>query len=130
MCYFGLFGIILMIIENELCFRNIDHAKTETSFFIRILISITTVMLIFLVIYYNRLTLIRYPLNSYLYSWKAELTVRKIFFILLEIFVCSIHPIPRYLPFLSVSFNTETDLILGLPSKFHISTIYLHYCFV
>lgn len=125
MCYFGLFGVILMIIENELCFRDIHHLKTTSSFLIKILISITTVILVYLVIYYNRLTLIHYPLNAYLHSWRLELTGRKIFFILLEIFICSIHPIPRHWPFLfektksslATTSDIEINLLLGLPSK-------------
>lgn len=122
MCYFGLFGIFLMIIENELCFRDIQHSKTLISFLIKTLISTTTVILVYLVIYYNRLTLIRYPMNNYLHSWRVELTGRKVFLILLEIVICSIHPMPRHLPILSktteipiTTSNVEIDLILGLP---------------
>jgi hypothetical protein len=80
----GLLGVILMIIENELTFRNINHKQTIVSFVIKIIISITTIILVGFVFYYNHL-------NNH---WRVGITQKKIFLIFLEAFICLIHPIP------------------------------------
>ena len=124
MCFLGVSGLILMIIENELIFQSIDHQQTWLSSLIKITISITTVILVMLVICYNRLDLEMYAVNNSLGHWRVGLTRNKIFMIILEIFICSIHPFPPY----QTSYHStlmhpiplshiERDVALGLPSK-------------
>ena len=128
MCLLALLGIIFMIIENELSFKNIHHQQLMISLFIKTMISITTIVLVMLVFYYNRLNLEMYALTNSLGSWRVGLTRKKMVVILLEIFVCSIHPFPRYQTSnhltpthpLGLSY-IETDVALGLPSTFRSS---------
>lgn len=125
MCFLALLGIILMIIENEINFEDINYQQTIISWSMKMIISITTIILVILVICYNRLNLEMYALNNSLGSWRVGLTNKKIILILLEILVCSIHPFPRYptpnqstSPHASDILHIETDVALGLPSNF------------
>jgi potassium intermediate/small conductance calcium-activated channel subfamily N len=132
MCFLGLLGIILMIIENEKTFTNINHKQTTLSFLLKAIISITTIILVCLIVYYNHLNLKLYAVNNSLDSWRVGLTTRKTFLILLEIVICLIHPIPRYFPVISnqkpnnsilnnsksVSY-IEIDVALSLPSEYN-----------
>lgn len=124
MCFLALSGLILMIFENELIFRSIDHRQTWLSSLIKTAISITTVILVMLVICYNRLDLEMYAVNNSLGHWRVGLTEKNIVMIVLEIFICSIHPFPSY----RTSYHStlmhpiplshiERDVALGLPSK-------------
>lgn len=124
MCFLGLSGLVLMMIENELTFRSIEHQQAWLSSLIKITISITTMILVILVIYYNRLDLEMYAVNNSLGNWRVGLTGKKIFMIALELFICSIHPFPPY----QTSYHStrmhpiplsyiERDVALGLPSE-------------
>ncbi len=126
MFFLGLTGVILMIIENEMTFRNIHHKQRILSLLIKTTISITTIILIVLVVYYNRLNLSLYAVNNSLDSWRVGLTSKKIFLILLEIFICLIHPFPfipntrpdqpTIIQTISLSY-IDLDVALGLPSE-------------
>lgn len=130
MCFIGIIGIILMILENELTFANIHHKQTKVSFFIKSKISITTIILVGLVFYYHRVSLSLYAVNNMLNSRCVGLTTRRVLLILLEAFICLIHPFPRYFTFIknikpiNLTSTTpvpltyiDTDVALGLPSK-------------
>jgi hypothetical protein len=130
MCFFGLLGVILMIIENEITFKH-DHDKdTYLSWFIRLIITITTVVLVILVFYYHHLDSCLYAANNCLDHWRVGLTSTKIFLMFFEAFICMIHPIPRYIPFISdfqrdnstisdsiSPSNTAIDVALGVSSE-------------
>jgi potassium intermediate/small conductance calcium-activated channel subfamily N protein 2 len=130
MCFLGLLGIILMIIENEMTFMNINHKQTTLSLLLKIIMSITTVILVCLIVYYNCLNLNLYAVNNTLDSWRVGLTRKKTFFILLEIVICLIHPIPRYFPLISTQTYSkslsyiEIDVALSLPSEYNF--LFLH----
>ncbi|CAF0995977.1 unnamed protein product [Adineta steineri] len=97
MCVLGISGVILMIIENEITFMNIKNndAYTCISERIKLIISITTMILVNLVFYYHRIDLDFYAVNNSLDHWRIGLTGTKIFLILFEVFICMIHPFPR-----------------------------------
>jgi hypothetical protein len=78
-----------------------------------------------------------YAFRNRLNDWRVELTYTKILWIVVELFICAIHPIPRAYPHINPerinSNSTESDLsssdsysesytavdvALGLPSKF------------
>jgi hypothetical protein len=140
MCFLGLFGIILMIIGNEITFRRIGNKDTNISWFIKLMITISTVFLVSLVIAYHHFNFKLYTAQNSLDSWHVGLTMKRIFLIICEIVICSIHPMPRYFPQnwlskhqemptnftlsdsiipSSVSpFYVSTDVALGLPSIF------------
>jgi hypothetical protein len=135
MSFLGLLGITLMIIENEITFRRIDNQDTKASWFIKLIITISTAILLVLIFYYHHLDMTLYAFRNFLYDWRIELTTRKIFSIIIEVVICIIHPVPRSYPHTdppridlnssssdpySMSY-TAIDVGLGLPSKFSLS---------
>jgi potassium intermediate/small conductance calcium-activated channel subfamily N protein 2 len=125
MCFLGLFGIALMIIDNEITFATDDDKDTVINWIIKLIISCSTVILIGLVLYYHKLDLKLYCIRNSVDDWRIGLTSKKIFFIIIEILVCAIHPVPRHfynsttispIDTLPISY-TSLDVALGLPSK-------------
>ncbi|CAM4771905.1 unnamed protein product [Rotaria magnacalcarata] len=96
MCIFGIFGIILMIIENELTFNRVDHKDTTSSLLIKATITFTTILLVCLVFYYHRINLSLHCVDNSIDDWRIALTRTKILSILFEAFICMIHPIPGH----------------------------------
>jgi potassium intermediate/small conductance calcium-activated channel subfamily N protein 3 len=122
-----------MIIENEITFINIYEKETIYSWFIKLTITITTIILVGFVFYYHHLDLNLYSVNNSLDNWRVGLTQTKIFLILFETIICVIHPIPRSFPrHWNLKFENPVisnsiplsyiaiDVALGLPSKFKI----------
>lgn len=117
-----------MIAANELTFNRENNLPTQASFIIRIFITITTVILLGFVLYYQRYSLEIYANNNSLSDIRVGLTFRRIFSILLELVVCAVHPLPTYYPktnppLLDPTVTTEYDLTympthiaLSLPS--------------
>ena len=99
MCFLGLTGILLMIIINELTFNNSDDERYILTWFIQLVLTITTIILVGLLVYYHyvRLTLLseRKPAGHLRFA----LTNSTLYLIVFEIFICSIHPFPRWVPF-------------------------------
>ena len=136
MCCLGLTGLVLMIVLNELTFTRIDHQKEILTWFIQWIISLTTLILLSLVIYYHYLKLTFLSVHRAVHHWRFGLTTTKLNIILVELIVCAIHPFPRSFPFhwsepsrnttLFSSNKTESAIVLssisfnvafGLPSK-------------
>lgn len=120
-----------MIIANELKFQYIDGRDTKASWFIKLIITISTVILLVLLLYYHYLDLSLYSNQNALQDNRVGLTYRKIGLIILELVVCAIHPMPLAYPQIdppkinsdsSVDFYAlsyiSTDVGLGLPSRF------------
>ena len=130
----GLLGIILMIAANELTFNRQDNRDSVASWFIKLMISISTAILLALVLYYHRLDLKLYCAQNALHDWRVGLTVKKIFFIVSELIICAIHPMPRAYPsaddFPIIGDKppleyTSVDVALGFPSKSFCFSVYL-----
>jgi hypothetical protein len=140
MSFLAIFGIILMVIENELTFDRINNEDTKASWFIKLIITITTFILLVLIFYYHYLDMSIYAFRNYIQDWRVELTTRKLQLIVLELLICAIHPVPRSYPYTeperinsnSVASNSSSsnpypmsyiaiDVGLGLPSKFYFS---------
>ncbi|UJR35200.1 hypothetical protein I4U23_027967 [Adineta vaga] len=96
MCFLGLLGIILMIIENEFTFNRIDHKDTTFSLFTKATITFTTIILVGLVFYFHRIDLSLYCVDNSIDDWRIALTRNKIISIIFEAFICMIHPIPGH----------------------------------
>ncbi len=96
MCFLGIFGIILMIIECELTFNRIDHKNTTFSLLLKATITFTTIILVGLVFYYHRIDITLYCLDNSIDDWRIALTRKKVFLIIFEAFICMIHPIPGH----------------------------------
>ncbi len=130
MCFVGLLGIVLMIINNEITFSTGSDQDTLVNWFIKLTISISTVILIGLVFYYHKLDLTLFSLKNSIEDWRIGLTIEKLFLIIFEILVCSIHPVPRQFQLNKNSNSTITptdpvgfsyisiDIALSLPSKY------------
>ena len=132
MCCVGLLGIGLMIIANEINFIVGHNEETVIGWFLKLTITVFTVFLIILVLYYHRLDLSLFALTNCFEDWRHALTGSKLFSILLEMLICAIHPIPNRFPrhwnrsnatvttveptTISLSYIT-IDVALGLPSR-------------
>jgi hypothetical protein len=130
MFFLGLLGVILMIINNEIIFLNVSNKGRYICWFIKLIITITTAILVVLVFSYHRLDLDLYATNNSFKNWRIGLTTTKIFLTLFEAFICMIHPIPLDFPFIqNLKYDNSTlynsispnhinmDVTLGLPSK-------------
>ncbi|CAF4276485.1 unnamed protein product, partial [Rotaria sordida] len=98
-CFLGILGIILMIIENEITFSQVHDNDTILTWSIKIIITLSTVVLIGFVFQYHHLDLSLYAVNNSIEDYRVTLTNWKIFLILLEVLICAIHPIPRSIPY-------------------------------
>ena len=136
-CFIGLSGIVLMVVENELTFVSFDHHETYVTYLIKLMITISTIALVGLIIYYHYLSLKFFCVNNSIQHWYIALTPRRLIQIVVEICICLVHPVPRgfspnYQPQdplnanLSMTLTTATpislsfitlDIALGLPSK-------------
>ncbi len=85
-----------MIIECELTFNLIDHKDTSFSLLLKATITFTTILLVGLVFYYHQIDLTLYCVDNSIDDWRIALTRKKMFLIMLEAFICMIHPIPGH----------------------------------
>jgi hypothetical protein len=85
-----------LIIENELTFNGIDHKDTTFSLLLKATITFSTILLTGLVFYYHRIDMNLYCVDNSIDDWRIVLTRTKIFTILLEAFICMIHPVPGH----------------------------------
>jgi hypothetical protein len=136
-CFIALSGIVLMIVENEITFRSFDYHETYITSLIKLIITISTIILVSLIIYYHYQNAKLYCVNNSIQNWYVALTRAKIIQILVEVLICSIHPFPRgffvYRDLRSEMNNLNStaslsvpvalsfvpmDVALGLPSKY------------
>ena len=127
MSFLGLLGIILMIIANEIVFAHVENTDTIATWYIKLVITVSTTILVVLIFYFHYLDMTSYAYRNTLEDWRVELTWKKVFTIVIEVLICIIHPMPRAYPHTdaqkssSVSYPlsyTAIDVALGLPSKF------------
>ncbi|CAF1371090.1 unnamed protein product [Rotaria sordida] len=123
MCVLGILGIILMIIENELTFSQIDNNDTISSWSIKIVISFSTLVLIGFIFQYHHLDLSLYAVNNSIEDYRIAITYKKIFLILLEILVCAVHPMPRSFPRPSNSSVENTSSNSSTPTRYPLSYV-------
>ncbi|CAF1183630.1 unnamed protein product, partial [Didymodactylos carnosus] len=109
MCFVGLLGIVLMVIENELIFHSVDRRDTIASWSIKLVITISTAVLLGLIIFYHYLDLSLYAVNNGIEDWRVVLSFNKTVLIALELFFCTIHPFPRHFPVQHSSEDQTTD---------------------
>ncbi len=115
-----------MIIENEITFAYIDNKDTKVTWFIKLIITLSTVILIALIFYYHRLDITLFAYRNSLDGRYVVLTFTRIMTITIEVLICIIHPMPRAYPHgdpqqvdpVSYSLSyASVDVALGLPSK-------------
>ena len=96
MCFLGMLGIVLMIIESELSFNRVDHKDSTFSLFTKATISFSSIILVGLVFYYHHIDLNLYCVDNSIDDWRIALTRTKMCSIVLEAIICMIHPIPGH----------------------------------
>ncbi|XP_063820214.1 small conductance calcium-activated potassium channel protein 2 isoform X2 [Pseudophryne corroboree] len=121
---FGMFGIVVMVIETELSWGAYDKGSLY-SLALKCLISLSTIILLGLIIVYHAREIQLFMVDNGADDWRIAMTYERIFFICLEILVCAIHPIPGDYKFtwtarLAFSYTPSTatadvDIILSIP---------------
>ncbi|CAF3477244.1 unnamed protein product [Rotaria sp. Silwood1] len=123
MCFLGILGIILMIVENEITFSQTHNNDTISSWSIKIVISLSTFILIGLIFQYHRLDISLYAVNNSYEDCRATLTNTKILLIVLEILICAIHPMPRSYPRRSYESSKNISSDQSTPTPYSVSHI-------
>ncbi|XP_028329449.1 small conductance calcium-activated potassium channel protein 1a isoform X2 [Gouania willdenowi] len=121
---FGMFGIVVMVTETELSW-GVYSKESSYSFALKCLISLSTVILLGLIIMYHAREIQLFMVDNGADDWRIAMTYERIFFIVLELLVCAIHPIPGQYAFtwtarLAFTYTTsvadaDVDIILSIP---------------
>ncbi|KAJ8011305.1 hypothetical protein DPEC_G00056770 [Dallia pectoralis] len=121
---FGMFGIVVMVTETELSW-GVYGKESSYSFALKCLISLSTVILLGLIIMYHAREIQLFMVDNGADDWRIAMTYERIFFIVLELLVCAIHPIPgnyRFTWTARIAFtytpstaNADVDIILSIP---------------
>ncbi|XP_060815542.1 small conductance calcium-activated potassium channel protein isoform X3 [Bombus pascuorum] len=130
----GMFGIIVMVIENELSSAGVYTKASFYSTALKTLISVSTVILIGLIFAYHALEVQLFMIDNCADDWRIAMTWQRIAQISLELLICAIHPIPREDYFLWTtklankggnigSTWVPYDVILSLPMFFRLYLI-------
>ncbi|XP_061937847.1 small conductance calcium-activated potassium channel protein isoform X2 [Apis cerana] len=90
----GMFGIIVMVIENELSSAGVYTKASFYSTALKTLISVSTVILLGLIFAYHALEVQLFMIDNCADDWRIAMTWQRIAQISLELLICAIHPIP------------------------------------
>ncbi|XP_043986545.1 small conductance calcium-activated potassium channel protein 1b isoform X2 [Gambusia affinis] len=120
----GMFGIIAMVIETELS-RTFYTKESIYSYVLKGLISISTAILLGLILIYHAREIQLFMVDNGADDWRIAMTFERILFIVLELLICAIHPIPGQYVFTwtaHLAFNytasaadADADIILSVP---------------
>lgn len=123
--FFAIFGIVLMVIETELCMSGVFNKVDTASLLMKVAISISTVTLLGFVLWYHVLDVKLYMCDNSLDDWTLAMSTKRILAITLEVVVYAIHPLPGRYDFswttydpTSGRFSTTTvpiDVTLSVP---------------
>ncbi|XP_039984302.1 small conductance calcium-activated potassium channel protein 1b isoform X2 [Xiphias gladius] len=121
---FGMFGIIVMVIETELS-RGFYSKESIYSYILKGLISLSTAILLGLILMYHAREIQLFMVDNGADDWRIAMTFERILFVMLELLVCAIHPIPGHYVFtwtarLAFSYtasvaDADVDIILSVP---------------
>ncbi|KAG5672746.1 hypothetical protein PVAND_002845 [Polypedilum vanderplanki] len=90
----GMFGIIVMVIENELSSAGVYTKSDFYSYALKTLISVSTVILLGLIVAYHALEVQLFMIDNCADDWRIAMTWQRMAQIGLELLICAIHPIP------------------------------------
>uniref|UniRef100_A0A3Q3W8U5 Calmodulin-binding domain-containing protein n=1 Tax=Mola mola TaxID=94237 RepID=A0A3Q3W8U5_MOLML len=120
----GMFGIVVMVIETELS-RGFYSKESMHSYVLKGLISLSTAVLIGLIVMYHAREIQLFMVDNGADDWRIAMTFERILFIVLELVICAIHPIPGHYVFtwtarLAFSYtasvaDADVDIILSVP---------------
>ncbi|XP_061230780.1 small conductance calcium-activated potassium channel protein 1 [Neopsephotus bourkii] len=121
---FGMFGIVVMVTETELSW-GVYTKESSYSFALKCLISLSTIILLGLIVMYHAREIQLFMVDNGADDWRIAMTYERIFFIVLELIVCAIHPIPgQYLftwtarlafTYAASVADADVDIILSIP---------------
>uniref|UniRef100_W5L4N6 Potassium intermediate/small conductance calcium-activated channel, subfamily N, member 1a n=1 Tax=Astyanax mexicanus TaxID=7994 RepID=W5L4N6_ASTMX len=121
---FGMFGIVVMVTETELSW-GVYTKESSYSFALKCLISLSTLILLGLIIMYHAREIQLFMVDNGADDWRIAMTYERILFIVLELLVCAIHPIPGHYVFtwtarLAFTYapsvaDADVDIILSIP---------------
>ncbi|XP_067452781.1 small conductance calcium-activated potassium channel protein 1b isoform X1 [Thunnus thynnus] len=120
----GMFGIIVMVIETELS-RGFYSKDSIYSYVLKGLISLSTAILLGLIVMYHAREIQLFMVDNGADDWRIAMTFERILFVVFELLVCAIHPIPGQYVFswtarLAFSYtasvaDADVDIILSVP---------------
>lgn len=120
----GMFGIIIMVIETELS-RGFYSKDSIYSYVLKGLISLSTTILLGLIVMYHAREIQLFMVDNGADDWRVAMTFERILFVVLELVICAIHPIPGQYVFtwtarLAFSYtasvaDADVDIILSVP---------------
>ncbi|XP_072938487.1 small conductance calcium-activated potassium channel protein isoform X1 [Epargyreus clarus] len=90
----GMFGIVIMVIENELSSAGVYNKASLYSQALKTLISMSTVILLGLIVAYHALEVQLFMIDNCADDWRIAMTWQRIAQIALELAICAVHPIP------------------------------------
>ncbi|XP_033232003.1 small conductance calcium-activated potassium channel protein-like [Belonocnema kinseyi] len=90
----GMFGIIVMVIENELSSAGLYTKASFYSTALKTLISVSTVILLGLIFAYHALEVQLFMIDNCADDWRIAMTWQRISQISIELAICAIHPVP------------------------------------
>ncbi|XP_014244606.1 small conductance calcium-activated potassium channel protein isoform X1 [Cimex lectularius] len=96
----GMFGIIIMVIENELSSAGVYTKASFYSTALKTLISVSTVILLGLIVAYHALEVQLFMIDNCADDWRIAMTWQRMAQIGTELVICAIHPIPGQYYFL------------------------------
>lgn len=96
----GMFGIIIMVIENELSSAGVYTKASSYSTALKTLISVSTVVLLGLIVAYHALEVQLFMIDNCADDWRIAMTWQRITQITIELVICAVHPIPGQYYFL------------------------------
>nr|XP_042896231.1 small conductance calcium-activated potassium channel protein-like [Parasteatoda tepidariorum] len=90
----AMFGIIMMVVENELSAAGVYNKASVYSTAVKTLISVSTLMLLGLIVAYHALEVQLFMIDNCADDWRIAMTPHRISLIFLELAICAVHPIP------------------------------------
>lgn len=113
MSFIALFGLFLMILDTELQSKQINGNLIHL---LPILMTLSTIILVALIIYYHGINIRLYTINNHIADWRVTLDLNALLFISFEILICLIHPFP-YFNRISSNKSNSLQMFLRLPSN-------------
>lgn len=98
-------GIVLMMIELELCLSSVIDKTSSTSFFVKLCITITTIVLLVVLGLYHRVDIKLFTIDNCVDDWCLAIDRTRVLKIGLELLICCVHPIPG--TYTNVPFTTS-----------------------
>ncbi|XP_076449336.1 small conductance calcium-activated potassium channel protein 1-like [Babylonia areolata] len=101
----GMTGIVLVILDTELRFSKTIEATSAVSLLLKVLTSVSTACLLFAIVAYHVTGLRLHMASAGFQDWRLAMTITKWFKLVLELLVCSLHPLPF------PTFNLPTTIV-------------------